>query len=151
VRRPRTRLLIAAGFGLFVFVGISLLLARSLGGASTERGAVIDLLRAQAAGDARSVLARLPECRAEPACARSTAATVARVRAPGRVVLLTYTPSSTLALSEMVGTGRAAWRAGAERPVVQCVRVRRSGPLSRRQVELLSISAPIPNDASCPS
>ena len=47
-----------------------------------------------------------------------------------------------------VGTGRVAWRAGDGGPVVQCVRVRRDGPLSGAGVELLAISAPIGNEAS---
>jgi hypothetical protein len=33
--------------------------------------------------------------------------------------------------------------------VVQCVRVRRDGPLTGADVELLSISDPIGNDDSC--
>ena len=49
-----------------------------------------------------------------------------------------------------VGTGRVAWRAGVGAPVVQCVRVRREGPLSGAGVELLAISAPIGNEAGCP-
>jgi hypothetical protein len=48
------------------------------------------------------------------------------------------------------GTGRIAWRAGSGLPVVQCVRVRRDGPLTGNTVELLSISAPIGNESACP-
>jgi hypothetical protein len=65
------------------------------------------------------------------------------------VQLLTYAPSTRLALTRKVGTGRVAWRAGAGRPVVQCVRVRRDGPLTGGSVELLSVSAPIPGDQGC--
>jgi hypothetical protein len=50
----------------------------------------------------------------------------------------------------VTGTGRVAWRAGSNQPVVQCVRVRRDGPLSGAKVELLSISAPIGTDDACP-
>jgi hypothetical protein len=54
-------------------------------------------------------------------------------------------------LTDAVATGRVAWRAGTNGlPVVQCVRVRRDGPLSGATVELLSISAPIGRQSSCP-
>jgi hypothetical protein len=57
-----------------------------------------------------------------------------------------------LPLTDAVGTGRVAWRAGENGfPVVQCVRVRRDGPLSGANVELLSISAPIGRESSCPA
>ena len=60
--------------------------------------------------------------------------------------ILTYTPSARLALTRQTGTGRVAWRAGDGLPVVQCVRVRRDGPLTGGGVELLSVSAPIRGD-----
>jgi hypothetical protein len=53
-------------------------------------------------------------------------------------------------LTTETATGRVAWRAGTALPVVQCVRVRREGPLSGAGVEVLAISAPIKSDASCP-
>jgi hypothetical protein len=141
--------LIPVLFGLFVFGGLSLLLARGLTGSGTERAAVLELVRAQSRGDAEAVLAKLPACRREPACAATTRDRVAELRSPGAVQLLTYTPSTRLALTRKVGTGRVAWRAGAGRPVVQCVRVRRDGPLTGGSVELLSLSAPIGGEAGC--
>ena len=74
--RRRPAVIIAAGFGVFVFLGLSLLLARGLTGAGAERGKVLKLLEAQAAGDAAAVLDKLPACRAEPACVRVTRARV---------------------------------------------------------------------------
>jgi hypothetical protein len=147
VRRARVWLPIA--FAAFVFIGLSVLLARGLTGSSRERGEVLELVRAQARGDTDAVLARLPACRREPACARATAERVEELRRPGRVELLTYTPSSRLALTRRVGTGRVAWRAGEALPVVQCVRVRREGPLTGGSVELLSVSAPIAREGGC--
>jgi hypothetical protein len=76
---------------------------------------------------------------------------VPELRRPGRVLILTYTPSTRLALTRRTGTGRVAWRAGEGMPVVQCVRVRREGPLTGGAVELLSVSAPIARDAGCAS
>ena len=147
--RRRPRVWIAIGFAAFVFLGISALLARGLSASSTERGAVLDLVRAQASGDAAAVLEQLPACSREPACASTTRGRVASLRRPGRVEVLTYTPSATLVLTRRTGTGRVAWRAGAGLPVVQCVRVRRDGPLTGGGVELVSLSAPIGGEAGC--
>jgi hypothetical protein len=145
----RARVLIPLAFGVFVFLGLSALLARGLTAGGSERAAVLELVRAEARGDAAAVLAQLPACRREPACADATRARVAELRRPGRVQLLTYTPSTRLALTRKTGTGRVAWRAGESPPVVQCVRVRREGPLTGGSVELLSVSAPIAGDGGC--
>jgi len=147
----RARVLIPVLFGLFVFLGLSVLLARGLTSSGAEREDVLELVRAEARGDAAAVLALLPACRREPACAQATRERVAGLRRPGRVQILTYTPSARLALTRKVGTGRVAWRAGEGLPVVQCVRVRREGPLTGAGVELLSVSSPIASDGSCAS
>jgi hypothetical protein len=147
VRRPRN--VIVIGFLVFVFLGISALLARGLTGAGTERSRVLDVVEAEACGDADAVLAALPACRAEPACAQVTRDRTEQLRRPGEVEILTYTPSVRIALTRVTGTGRVAWRAGDSRPVVQCVRVRRDGPLTGGDVELLAISAPIGGEESC--
>jgi hypothetical protein len=145
----RTRLLIVIGFAAFLFLGFSALLARALTGAGDERAKVLDLLEAQAAGDAAAVLAEIPACRANPACADVTRTRVAELQRGGRVEILNYQPSVQVALTRRTGVGRVAWRAGGSQPVVQCVRVRRDGPLTGGDVELLSISAPIGNEDSC--
>ena len=147
MRRGRTLILI--GLAAFLFLGFSALLARALTGAGDERAQVLDLLEAQAAGDAAGVLAELPGCRAQPACAEITRDRVEELERPGRVEILTYTPSVQVALTRRTGVGRVAWRAGDSQPVVQCVRVRRDGPLTGADVELLSISDPIGNDEGC--
>jgi hypothetical protein len=147
--RRRPALLIAAGFGVFVFLALSFLLSRGLSGSGNERGLVLELLEAQAAGDAAAVLARLPACRAEPACAQVTRARVGRLARAGRVEILSYEPSTRLSLTRKVGTARVAWRAGKGLPVVQCVRVRRDGPLTGAGVELLAISDPIGLESAC--
>jgi hypothetical protein len=146
MRRKRT---LVIAFFVFVFLGISFLLARGLTGAGNERSKVLDVLRAQAAGDADAVLAALPACAAEPACVQVTRERVAQLRRPGKVEILNYQPSIQVALTRQSGTGRVAWRAGTSLPVVQCVRVRRDGPVTGGDVELLSISAPIGREASC--
>jgi hypothetical protein len=139
----------AIGFVIFVFLGLAFLFARGLSGPGTERARVLDVLEAQARGDADAVLAELPACRAEPACERVTRERVARLRRPGHVEILTYSPSVQVALTRRTGVGRVAWRAGEGLPVVQCVRVRREGPLTGAGVELLAISDPIGREAPC--
>jgi len=145
----RVTLITAIAFGTFVFLGISFLLARALTGSGAERSRVIDVLRAQARGDADAVLKQLPACAAEPACARVTRERVAELKRPGRVEILTYRPSVRVTMTRRSGTGRVAWRAGESLPVVQCVKARREGPLTGGGVELLAISKPIPLDAAC--
>ena len=147
--RRRPAVLIVAGFGVFVFLGLSFLLARGLTGSSAERGKVLDVLEAQASGDAAAVLEQLPACRVEPACAQVTRARVRELERPGDVQILNYEPSTRLSLTRRTGTGRVAWRAGDGLPVVQCVRVRREGPLTGGGVQLLALSDPVGLEASC--
>ena len=135
---------------LFFFVGISAMLARALAATGTERSRVLDVARAQAQGDAGAVLRATPACARQPACVAATTAFVGKLDLSGEVEILQYQPSVQLPLTNTVGTGRVAWRAGTSGPVVQCVRVRRDGPLSGANVELLSVSPPIGNEESCP-
>ena len=83
-------------------------------------------------------------------CSSRTTTFVNTLKRGGEVEILQYKPSVQLPLTRVTGTGRVAWRAGSNQPVVQCVRVRRDGPLSGAKVELLSISAPIGTDDACP-
>jgi hypothetical protein len=107
-------------------------------------------VQAEARGDAAAVLARMPACAKEPACARLTREHVAALKRPGNVQILAYDPSVQVALEQMTGTGRVAWWAGTGLPVVQCVVARRDGPLNGAGVALLSISAPIGRQSPCP-
>jgi hypothetical protein len=130
---------------------MSALLARALTAAGTERARVLDVARAQARGDARRVLELTPACAAQPACSAATRAFVATLARPGEIEILQYRPSVQVTLTRTTGTGRVAWRAGRRGlPVVQCVRVRRDGPLTGNGVQLLAISAPIRSESSCP-
>ena len=137
-------------FGVFVFLGISLLLARALVGTGGERALVIEILEAQARGDADAVLDDMPRCRRDPVCARVTTERVRRLERPGDVEILNYEPSAQAAFTDQTGTARVAWRTDAEEfPVVQCVVVRREGPLTGGRVEVVSISNPIGLEAGC--
>jgi len=145
----RVTLVTVVVFGLFVFLGISFLLARALTGQGAERSRVLDVLRAQARGDAPAVLEQLPACAREPACVRVTRARVAKLERPGKVEILNFQPSVRVTMTRRSGTGRVAWRAGGSLPVVQCVKARRDGPLTGGGVELLALSDPIGLEASC--
>ncbi|HYI20856.1 MAG TPA: hypothetical protein VD836_19215 [Solirubrobacteraceae bacterium] len=147
--RRRPAFWLVATFVVFVFLGLSFLLARGLSGSSTERGRVLTLLEAQARGDADAVLAEVPACRAQPACAETSRRITRELARPGEVEILTYSPSTRLSLTRRTGSARVAWRAGKSLPVVQCVRVRRDGPLTGGGVELLAVSAPIGLEAPC--
>jgi hypothetical protein len=148
--RPSRRAWLAIGFAVFIFIGISLLLARALSGSGAERSAVLSVVEAEAHGDANAVLDHLPACRKEPACAQVTRDFVAKLRQPGKVEILAYDPSVRVAIEQTIGTGRVAWRVGGSLPFVQCVRVLREGPLDGGGVELLSVSAPIGRESACP-
>lgn len=145
----RTRITVIV-FGAFVFLGMSLLLTKAFVGSGNERAAVLGVLKAQARGDAPAMLALLPECRADPTCARLAADRASRLARPGRVQILTFTPSVQVALTDRDGTARVAWRTTeSPLPVVQCVVVRRKGPLTGGGVALVSISNPIGRESSC--
>jgi hypothetical protein len=148
VRRPR--LIAAVVVGVFVFLAITFLLTRALTGSNAERADILAALRAQAAGDADALLARMPACAQEPACARTARDRAARLERPGEVQIVRFDPSVQATLTRRIGTARVVWRAGDGRPVVQCARVRRDGPLTGSGAQLLSLSDPIGGEASCP-
>jgi hypothetical protein len=146
----RTAKVTAVVFGVFIFVGISIMLARALVGPGNERAEILDVLHAQVRGDSAAVLAKLGACSAEPACARVVRERAPRLERAGKVEILQYEPSVQLALTRQQGTARVAWRTDADPdPVVQCVKVRREGPLTGGHAALLAISGPLPGTASC--
>jgi hypothetical protein len=138
-------------FGTFVFLGISVLLTKALVGSGNERAAILEVLRAEARGDAGAVLAGMPECRRSAACARLVRERTDRLARPGTVQVLNFVPSVQVALTNRRGTARVAWRTD-RMPlpvVVQCVVVQRHGPLTGGRVELVSISNPVGLESSC--
>ena len=147
MRRPAV--ITAIIFGVFFVLGSSVFLARGLSATSTERGKVLDVVRAEAAGDSERVLELLPECAELPACATTVRNRAQSLRRAGEVDILQYDPSVRLAVTDEEGTGRVAWKAGASAPVVQCVRVRRTGALNGARVELISIGGAIAGEGSC--
>jgi hypothetical protein len=146
----RSRVLIVAGFAVFCFLGISVLLARALSSTNAERSKALEVAQAEARGDIQGVLKLTPKCAKDAACNAATRAFAGRLKRPGAVQVLRYDPSVQMPLEEVIGTGRLAWRAGQGLPVVQCLRVQRQGPLTGGGVEILSVSAPIGNQSACP-
>lgn len=147
--RPARIALIAVAVVLFALVSAGV--ARVLGANSAERAEIERLVAAQAAGDAARAARAVDGCAGDPRCTARMGAIVKRVAAPGTVNVLRLDPSTTAALGPVTGTARVAWRAGSRLPVVQCVRVRRSGSLvSGFTVRLLRVSEPIPRQSACP-
>lgn len=137
---------------IVVFTGASWELARYLTTESRERGDVLRLLEAQTRGDADAMLDRLaPSCRSDARCRASVVALAERMRRPGDLKIIAYDSATAYALGARTGLTRVAWTiVDRQLPVVQCVRVRRSGTaLAGRGVSLLRISAPIGNESSC--
>jgi hypothetical protein len=148
--RRRRLLLLASVFVMFLL--ISALLGRVLSANGGERDAVVKLLNAQARGEPSAVRSQISGCAAGSPCATKLGAVVARVRRPGRVLVLSYEAASGFSLGGTSGIARVAWRTDTQiKPVVQCVSVRRTGnPISGLGIELTAISAPIGNETSCP-
>ncbi|HEY2283138.1 MAG TPA: hypothetical protein VGH60_06260 [Solirubrobacteraceae bacterium] len=133
---------------LLAVVGV--LLARYLLTENVERSDILAVLQAQARGDAARELALLDGCRAKPSCATTVRASALRLRRPGEVKILSIKSPIAGALGETTGTARVAWTVIGRLPIVQCVVVRRSGnALQGLHVLLLSLSAPIENEANC--
>lgn len=135
-----------------LFLAVSFLLARFLSTENTERDGELALLQAQARGDVAGMLAKLSGCREHPPCVavvRSNASNP-RLRRAGAVKILSLKSSTAYALSSTSGKTRVAWTVIGKLPVVQCVQVRRSGNFVKGMtITLLSLSAPIPNEADC--
>jgi hypothetical protein len=147
-RLARPVLIVAA---VVVFVAASAWLARFLSTENAERDALTGLLRAQAAGNAQGMIARLHGCRAEPSCVAAVRHDARVEHASGPVQILALSSPTAYTITPANGETRVAWRVGSGRPVVQCVVVQRRGnAVTGLSIELRRISAPIPNESDCP-
>lgn len=147
------RTALAISFGIAAFLVVSFLVARWLTAENRERNVVVDVLRAQAAGDAPAMVAAVAGCAKDAAC-RATANLRARtLRRPGTVRILSYQSSTSHALGSATGYTRVAWNTTArDLPVVQCVRVRRTGlAFLSGTVEVTAVGPRIAGEGSCPS
>jgi hypothetical protein len=146
----RGRRILAIAVGVVLFVTISGMLARFLSVEGAERDDVLAVLQAQAAGNVKGMLDGQAGCRRSPSCVATTRANATRLRRPGAVKILTLTSATAYTLTSATGKTRVAWTVIGKLPVVQCVQVRRRGSfLKGISVTLVSISAPIPNEADC--
>ena len=135
-----------------VFLALSFVVARFLTTENRERSSIYALLRAEAAGDAGAVLARLEAC--DAACAARVRAFLPRLAGPGEVKIARLDSGTAYSLGTDQDVSRVVWVRGVTaRPVVQCVLVRREGsPLTGRSVSLLRVSAPLAdNEDPCPT
>ncbi|HXB15860.1 MAG TPA: hypothetical protein VNV44_08970 [Solirubrobacteraceae bacterium] len=150
--RAKRRLKIAGALSLAFVIVVSVLLARFLQTENVERDADLALIEAETRGDVQGMLAKLSGCAASPACVAQVRANARnpRLLRHGQVKILQLDSATAYALSGETGSSRVAWTVIGQLPVVQCVRVRRSGnPISGIKVSLLALSAPIPNEADC--
>jgi hypothetical protein len=138
--------------GVLVFLVISALLARAFSANGAEQTAITNLLNAEAAGNQPGMIARLQGCAQSASCRARVAHDAADLKRPGAVSIINLQPSTSFSLSGMTGTARVAWRAGSSLPIVQCVRVRRSGDVfSGLHIQLLELSARIKSTHQCPA
>jgi hypothetical protein len=146
----RFRLLIAVV--VVVVAAVGFVLARYLTTENRERDQVVELLVAQARGDADEMLDVLsPACARDAGCREAVAENARKLRREGDPKIIAYESSTAYALGAATGKTRVAWTVvDGSLPVVQCVMVRREGTaLTGRTVTLLAISTPIGNEASC--
>ncbi|MCW3069188.1 MAG: hypothetical protein JWL67_1813 [Solirubrobacterales bacterium] len=138
--------------GVLLFLAVSGLIGRFLSVENVERDDDLALIQAQARGDVGGMLARLSGCRRRPSCVASVRANASnpRLRRAGAVKILSLKSSTAYSPTGATGNTRLAWTVIGKLPVVQCIRVRRSGNfVNGVSVTLLSLSAPIPNEADC--
>jgi hypothetical protein len=136
--------------GVLLFLVISGLLARFLSVENVERDDDLALVQAQVRGDVNGMLDQLHGCRASPACVATVRANASSLRRAGAVKILSLKSPTAYTITGATGKTRLAWTVIGRLPVVQCVEVRRTGSfLEGIKVTLLSLSAPIPNEADC--
>jgi hypothetical protein len=141
-------LLITAG--VVLFLAISGVLARYFAAENIEHDHEAALVQAEARGDAGGMLAQLSGCRASAACVAAVRADATALRRPGAVEVLSVQSSTNHSLTSSVGEARVAWKVAGRYPVVQCVRVRRSGSiLTGISVALLHIGPRIGDTSDC--
>jgi hypothetical protein len=135
---------------VLLFLVISGLLARFFSAENVERNDELALIEAQTRGDASAMIAKLHGCRASAACVAAARSNAQSLRMAGAVKILSIKSTNAHSLTSSTGTTRLAWKVSGRLPVVQCVKVRRTGNfVAGINVRLLALSAPIPNEADC--
>jgi hypothetical protein len=151
-RRPRLKRVLLIALGVILFLAISGELARFFSVENLERDEDLALIQAQARGDVAGMAAHLSGCRERPACVARLRQIDAnpRVRRPGAIKILDLESKTAYALGASTGPSRVAWTVIGTLPVIQCIRVKRTGNfLTGIKLQLLAISPPIQNEADC--
>jgi hypothetical protein len=135
---------------VLLFLVISGELARFLSTENSERNDEEALIQAEASGDVNGMLRQLSGCGQSASCVATVRANASSLRRSGAVKILSLKSSTAYSLTGATGKTRVAWTVIGRLPVVQCVEVRRKGSVvSGITVTLLSLSAPISNEADC--
>jgi hypothetical protein len=152
VLRRRSQLIALITGGVVLFLMISAGITRIFNAESSERSAVTDLIKAEARGDRAGVVSLIEGCAASSACRARAAQLAQTLRRPGQVSVLEISSGTGFGLGGDRGTARIAWEiVDKTKPIVQCVRVRRTGSVvSGFRIELLKLSTRIKSDADCP-
>jgi hypothetical protein len=136
--------------GVVLFLAISGVLARYFSTENVERDHEWALMQAEARGDVPGMLVQLAGCRASAACVATVRADAAALRRAGAVEILSVQSTTNHSLTSSVGEARVAWKVPGRYPVVQCVRVQRSGNfLTGIAVALLHVGPRIADTADC--
>jgi hypothetical protein len=145
-------LLLLVALGALVFLVISALLARAFSANGAEQSAITDLVKAEAAGNEAGMVARIHGCAQSASCRARAAQDASSLKRSGAVSIINLQPSTSFSIAGNTGTARVAWRAGSSLPIVQCVRVRRSGDvISGLHIQLLELSTRIKSTHQCPA
>ena len=151
----RRLLLLLIALGIVAFLVVSAVLARVWNADASEGAAVTAVIAAEARGQAPATVAAIPGCVARPACRARVTALSRSLARPGTVEILQRSASLGFTLGGGTGTARVAWHTTlVPQPVVQCLRVRRTGSavsLHGLHVAVLRLSPPIRSDSECPA
>jgi hypothetical protein len=138
---------------VLAFLAVSVLVARWLNNDTAERARVVELLRAQARGDAAGMLRRLHGC-ADPACIAVVRADARKLRRDAELKVALYQSQTAHALRSRTKFTRVVWFASGHESdtIVQCVLVRRQGNVfAGMTVSLLRITPAFRDrESSCP-
>jgi hypothetical protein len=137
---------------IIVFLVVSALLARIFSANSAEQSAITSLVKDEARGDTGAVIGDIANCRASPTCRTRAGYNATTLKRPGAVSIIQIQPSTSFSIAGTLGTARVAWSVGGSLPIVQCVKVRRTGnAISGLKVDLLVVSRRIKSDTACPA
>jgi hypothetical protein len=148
VKHPLRILLIV--LGVLLFLVISGVLARFLSAENLERDADLNLVKAEVAGNARSLIGQISGCASNPACVVIEQSNAKRLRRAGSPKILSLMSPTAYTLTGKTGKTRLAWKVTGHFPVVQCITVRRGGnAITGISVTLTALSRPITETADC--